>query len=910
METQADIARRRAAQATPAPARTTTVRQAAAAQRQAGLERDAGISNVTAANVTSIAPEVPAPAAVVPPPAPTAIVPPEITSPENPLQSTTEIEQIETGTRQSAQERMNELDSMQSSFDSLSPTASDYTAFGDTAGGAAAERKMSAAEEEYADVSAGRYNEQQQARIDAATERARIAGEETVRSLEAQKKQGMAKSTVNAGEAGGFLNTQFAGIAALLPTQGNTFVGAGGELERIQSSYDGAIASAKNATLVAMEDARAATEEALRTGELTDLEIADRAYERAKTSYTEAQTLQRQKREDLINFEKTRRELIQYQREDAATTFEAMIAAGKTVDDVPEWYFTGLDAALGYAEGTSAGIYKITQDAKADQDLEADITQANNLLGVMKNMQVGGPPVTIGDTTYTLLNYGDAITGTESDGTGQYMWSVNEATGETTVSKIGAPTNKPFEQVISKEGVILHVYDDGTPPKIVYDPRQPNGGYATGGLVSSFPEGSVTPFTRAEGGLDRASECGAWVNDVSGMHLGNTYAEKLAAMDKAISADTAQIGDVVLMQSGDTGHVAFINGISTANGQTQYTLSESNWEKQPGSDGKIGLITHTRKVDADTVTGYARPGFTNPSYNFGTDANPALSGLTFGDAKTPPTAASLATVSSYAREYITGRVASGNIPAEIRDEVIKEADTLKQTYIQTPEMKALSLLGKVSADYQGPMLDALINDDKTQAQALLKGAIYESATAGTKEKIDGRHEVVDALTSIQEDLDTYEAAGGETNIFKGTMKNIEKNIGRISDPELVSIATRINAALINYRKSISGAAFTPSEAAEYERLLPSIKNVPELNSTIISTLLDTFSDAENTFYSSRLGAANYEQIFGEGEAPANQSVVESPEDVLAQYPEYSDIITQMIDEGEDLDFILEALNSL
>lgn len=94
-----------------------------------------------------------------------------------------------------------------------------------------------------------------------------------IQEAEAAKAQGMPKATIGAGERGGFMNTQFAGVGALLPTQGGDFAGTGGILNQIKSEYDANIsnlkAQARNARLVAEQAYR----EYLRTGKMVNYNV-------------------------------------------------------------------------------------------------------------------------------------------------------------------------------------------------------------------------------------------------------------------------------------------------------------------------------------------------------------------------------------------------------------------------------------------------------------------------------------------------------------------------------------------------------------------------------------------------------------------------------------------------------------
>ena len=109
-----------------------------------------------------------------------------------------------------------------------------------------------------------------------------------IQEAEAAKAQGMPKATIAAGERGGFMNTQFAGVGALLPTQGGDFAGTGGILNQIKSEYDANIsnlkAQARNARLVAEQAYR----EYLRTGKMENYNVMKDAVNLEREKLAEA----------------------------------------------------------------------------------------------------------------------------------------------------------------------------------------------------------------------------------------------------------------------------------------------------------------------------------------------------------------------------------------------------------------------------------------------------------------------------------------------------------------------------------------------------------------------------------------------------------------------------------------------
>ena len=94
------------------------------------------------------------------------------------------------------------------------------------------------------------------------------------------QKLGMANDIVTAGEAGGFMNTQYSGQAALQST-GAGFVGQGGALDQQRQQYD-----------MAVQSALGAAKQAIRTGKIQDLQAAEDAYNTAEKASQDIQTFQ------------------------------------------------------------------------------------------------------------------------------------------------------------------------------------------------------------------------------------------------------------------------------------------------------------------------------------------------------------------------------------------------------------------------------------------------------------------------------------------------------------------------------------------------------------------------------------------------------------------------------------------
>jgi hypothetical protein len=550
--------------------------------------------------------------------------PPEIAETQPPVYTTGTTRAEEATTQQQAQQFTTKMQTDFGGSYGIPPVdQSIYTPFAQTQKGAQEEAKLTYAEEALKAVRAGTYTPEQQAQIEGAIRATEAAYAPLIREAEQAKTQGLPNAEVLAGQLGGFMNTQFAGLAALVPTEGGNFRGAGGELERIASAYDQNIANAKSAAQRAIEEAKSRAISAINTGAREDYELATIAYDRAKSAHDESIALSRQKTEDLINWAVKSQELQKYRQETASKTLDTMASAGYEREDIPDWYFEELDKSSGYMPGTSQAMFEVTKQAKVAETLEQEMEAVKNIVAIQKDLPFGAS-VTINGVTYESFSKGEINTGSEMDANGNLtVWSYNQDTGEVSTKKIDGVGVANWPRETLPNGTIIAVSPDGTQRRVVYNANDPSGGVSpTGGIFTAFPEGSISPFTRPnDPNKDLATECGAWVNDITGIGVGNTYQSKVDKMDPSITAETARIGDVIIQPIGDTGHIAIINDIQTLqDGSKIYTISESNWKKQPGTNGTVGLITHTRQITEDQVTGYARPGFKDPSYNFGTDA--------------------------------------------------------------------------------------------------------------------------------------------------------------------------------------------------------------------------------------------------------------------------------------------------
>lgn len=191
--------------------------------------------------------------------------------------------------------------------------------------------------------------------------------------------------------------------------------------------------------------------------------------------------------------------------------------------------------------------------------------------------------------------------------------------------------------------------------------------------------------------------------------------------------------------------------------------------------------------------------------------------------------------------------------------------------------------------------------DVQRAKSFLMDAATQSAGQAQKDQVFARNSAIDALNNISTLINAYVQKTGDTGVLTGGIEKAANKIGRTNDPDLANISTQISLALQNYRKGMSGTAFSEAEALEYAKIFPDISNINKLNASKIKSLLDAFTLNQKSFYKTSIGDINYDQIFGR---PVFQNIdsfkLENP-DKYEQIKNYA--ISKDWDEAKTLEFI-------
>lgn len=164
--------------------------------------------------------------------------------------------------------------------------------------------------------------------------------------------------------------------------------------------------------------------------------------------------------------------------------------------------------------------------------------------------------------------------------------------------------------------------------------------------------------------------------------------------------------------------------------------------------------------------------------------------------------------------------------------------------------------------------DLLQAGDKDGMSSFLRRSARNTASADEAKQIAGQERTIEFMEGIQADLDAYEAGGGNTNIFSGTMEKIAGAVGAVKDEKLRGYAQRIHTALQKYRRAMSGVAFSVPESKEYKTLFPGIDKTASFNRVAIDALRQTFSEDVQFFYENAMGKNAYNQFIGGAPTPS------------------------------------------
>jgi len=340
------------------------------------------------------------------------------------------------------------------------------------------------------------------------------------------------------------------------------------------------------------------------------------------------------------------------------------------------------------------------------------------------------------------------------------------------------------------------------------------GGTSGGYIPTGSLEGITSRFEGNKLVIDskKPMQCGEFVNRFWGLSAGGT-----GGMGSSIGEKT--------------------NLISRSGGYMKNQLNNSNFTSLvvPGMAfvSKVGKTGHTGVVTAVYPDGT----FDTMEANVG-DNNPNV-----GDPPLPRTR----------RLQDADLVGFAKPPSGKVQQIKSEQSQIDTSNFENAVRNALQGKALKSIDSEVARMNQLFNEGKPeQAKSMILSTITNKFTGTEKESFTALRNSLTTLDDIGKKMSDDKIGGklGGQNWLGGAFATVGAD-----DQELRALDKQIKLEIQQYRKAMSGAAFTEAERKDYEAMFPSILKTSEQNATDIQNLKNAFAQKQDTMLSTATGGA-------------------------------------------------------
>jgi len=142
--------------------------------------------------------------------------------------------------------------------------------------------------------------------------------------------------------------------------------------------------------------------------------------------------------------------------------------------------------------------------------------------------------------------------------------------------------------------------------------------------------------------------------------------------------------------------------------------------------------------------------------------------------------------------------------------------------------------------------------DEERRLQLLRASVIPTGEAGTR--YVARQATIDALSDIQDTLAVLRKTITKSEgPISGNIQKIANTFGLSVNPEYQKLGTHLKNALINYRRGITGAAFSAQESKDYSALFSNFSNTEKLTDSILFGFKDALEGDIISNYTTLLG---------------------------------------------------------
>jgi tetratricopeptide (TPR) repeat protein len=184
-------------------------------------------------------------------------------------------------------------------------------------------------------------------------------------------------------------------------------------------------------------------------------------------------------------------------------------------------------------------------------------------------------------------------------------------------------------------------------------------------------------------------------------------------------------------------------------------------------------------------------------------------------------------------------------------------------------------LDKNDRAYYKNLFNAYVTSGNTRmAKDLVRNMALDTMGQRQQEEYTGAQNAIQRLQSVREAFKNYTEAGGKTNIVVGVTEAGLRKLGFTLNPKLADLQTQLSNALIDYRRSMTGVQFSYKEAQQYVDMFANSKNTMTLNNQLLNTMETALSGNMVTLMKIKVGASNYDAVFGGGTEPSGDNLTD------------------------------------
>lgn len=432
----------------------------------------------------------------------------------------------------------------------------------------------------------------------------------------------------------------------------------------------------------------------------------------------------------------------------------------------------------------------------------------------------------------------------------------------TTFSEHNEYNQMMAEQAMANGGTGTYVPDEGN-----------NAPYSTtvnadGSITVNVEEG--TRPVRPGGRTAYQGQCAAWVNDMTGTKMSNSYESKMEYVNPSIQVPAA--GMFFVENVGQYGHTGIVEKVN--------------------ADGTVNIISSNARGNEQIVREYNQP--LSRFSGFGEPPNATHVGGSAG----------MEDAAEYtdAQQNIINKM-SGYDKLNSTDLKILEENGLTSGDVfgfEQEEKEGMDFVPSelarfvTTADKDSTterVQNFIDNNDMDGLKHYSTSLVVDDLPAKAQNQYLERSNIVTSGNQLIKLMEEYEAEGGDTGIFNGTSTKIRNSLN-MSSPKQAVIGQAIILNLEKFERAQSGAAIGEEEIGRFEDMLPSMFDDKKLASAKIMAFAMSQENETRTLMQQKLSVEAFNSIWGDDEGWETQ-VFKDIEKMEKQA--YSDKLAKMID---------------